>query len=308
MGDGSKQTHNKLRVLFFGMSGLLSRIPLAKLLDAGVQICGIILPSSVLPPYLQPQNGRFQTTIPQAHNIPLSPYPDILQLAAQYQIPVTAVTNLRHPDSLNFIAQQQPDLICVSCFNQKFPPDLLKIPTHGCINLHPSLLPQLRGPSPIFWTFQQGIQQTGMSLHFMDDKLDSGDIIFQEVVTLPDGISGNEAEILLAAAGGDLMVTAVSQATNLPRTPQTGVPSYFPMPTNEDFRLDLHWTAQHAFNFMCGTAEWQRPYFVEVDGERIWLKTAVACNENTKQANLIQQQSNQVTIQFKRGTVTAVAP
>ncbi len=307
MGNGSKQTHNnQLRILFFGMTGLLSRIPLAKLLDSGVNVCGIVVPSSILPPYAQPANGRFQTTIPQFNNIPLSPHPDMLQLAAQYQIPVTAVANLHHPDILNFIAQQEPDLICVSCFNQKFPPALLGIPPFGCINLHPSLLPQLRGPSPIFWTFQQGMKQTGVTLHFMDEGLDSGDIIFQEAVTLPDGISGNEAEILLATVGGDLMVTAVSQALNLPQTPQSGKATYFSIPTNEDFRLDLNWTAQHTFNFMRGTAEWQRPYFVEDNGMKIWLRTAVSYNADEKQAQPIQQQDKTITIQFAQGTVTAV--
>lgn len=308
MGDTGKLTHiSQLRVLFFGMSGLLSRIPLAKLLDAGVNVGGIVLPASVLPPYLRPQNGRFQTTIPHLHNIPLSRHPDMLQLAAQHQIPVTAVTSLRHPDILTFIAAQQPDLICVSCFNQKLPPALLDIPAYGCLNLHPSLLPQLRGPSPLFWTFQQGIQQTGITLHFMDEDLDTGDIVFQEPVTLPDGISGNEAEILLGTAGGDLLVTAVSHAPNLPKTPQTGAASYLPVPTDEDFCLDLHWTAQHAFNFMRGTAEWQRPYFVEVGEKKIWLQTAVSCNKDQILPNLVQYQENQVMIQFREGTVTAVS-
>ena len=307
MGDGGKLTHiNNVRVVYFGMTGLLSRIPLAKLLEAGVNVCGIVLPASVLPPYLQPENGRFQTTIPQVNNIPLSPYPDVLQLAAQHQIPVTAVTNLHHPDILNFIAAQQPDLICVSCFNQKFLPALLQIPKYGCINLHPSLLPHLRGPSPLFWTFQQGIQHTGITLHFMDAGLDTGDIIYQEALTLSDGINGNEAEILLATAGGDLMITAVSQLPNLTQTPQSGTASYFPTPTNDDFRLDLEWTAQHAFNFMRGTAEWQRPYFIEIEGRKIWLDTAVSFDENGKQDTPTQLQAQTITIQFARGTVTAV--
>ena len=307
MRDEGKLIHfPQRRVLYFGMSGYLSRIPLAKMLAAGINICGVVLPTSVLPPYLHPENGRFQTHIPQDNGtLLLSPHPDIMQLAAQHQIPVTAVANLRHPDVLAEIKQYAPDLICVSCFDQKFPKALLKMPRDGCLNLHPSLLPQFRGPSPLFWTFQQGVQDTGVTLHFMNTELDSGDILLQAEKQLTDGMSGNEAEISVANLGADLFIQAIQQEGQYLPHPQTGDASYFPMPTDADFELKCEWTARHAFNFMCGTAEWQRPYFVQHHGEKVWLQTAVSLQQDAKQRVNVQAEGDNLAVQFSDGILTA---
>ncbi len=310
IGDRGKRIHiSTLRILYFGMSGFLSRIPLAKLLAAKVTICGLVLPTSVLPPYLHPPNGRFQTITPQANqSILLTPHPDMLQLAAQEQIPVTAVSTLLHPDVLKEIATLHPDLILVSCFDQKFPKALLNIPRYGCLNLHPSLLPQLRGPAPLFWAAQQGLQNTGVTLHFMDEKLDTGDICLQSKYTLPDGLSGNETEIQLATIGADLMLTALSQITTdkVTRQPQTGNASYFPAPTGDDFRLQLKWSARRAFNFMRGTAEWKRPYPIQInEEEEIKVHTAVSYHPQRTQAHPLQQQNNYLSIQFSDGILIA---
>lgn len=307
MREGSKQIHfSELRVLYFGMSGLLSRIPLAKLLDAKVNICGIVLPSSVLPPYLHPENGRFQTHIPQNNqSLLLTPYPDLLQLAAQHQIPVTAVSQLRHSEAISALKKYRPDLICVSCFDQKFPKALLRMPPLGCINLHPSLLPQFRGPSPLFWTFQQGVQQTGVTLHLMDMQLDTGDILLQATQTLADGISGNEAEITLAELGATLLLKAATEHSSLVPYPQSGASSYFPVPTAADFALDLNWSVQHAFNFMRGTAEWQMPYLLQQGNNTVLLNTAVSWQQNATQATTIQRQGDLLSIQFKDGLLIA---
>ena len=308
MDDEGKLIHfPRRRVLYFGMSGFLSRIPLAKMLAAGINICGVVLPTSVLPPYLHPENGRFQTHIPQNNqSLLLSPHPDILHLAAQHQIRVTAVAHLRHPEIIAEIQQYNPDLICVSCFDQKFPRSVLNIPRDGCLNLHPSLLPQLRGPSPLFWTFQQGVQNTGVTLHFMNSELDSGDILLQAKKQVTDGMSGNETEISLANLGAELFIQAIQQEDKYLPHPQTGDASYFPMPTDADFELKREWTARHAFNFMRGTAEWQRPYFVQYLGEKVWLQTAVSYQQNAKQPKPIQSQDGNITIQFSDGVLTAL--
>ncbi len=307
MSGGGKQIHfSELRVLYFGMSGLLSRIPLAKLLDAKVNICGIVLPSSVLPPYLHPENGRFQTHIPQNNqSFLLTPYPDLLQLAAQHQIPVTAVSQLRHPETITALKKCSPDLICVSCFDQKFPKTLLTMPALGCINLHPSLLPQFRGPSPLFWTFQQGIQQTGVTLHLMDMQLDTGDILLQATQTIADGISGNEAEVTLAELGATLLLKAVTEYSSLLPYPQSGTSSYFPYPTAADFALDLNWSAQRAFNFMRGTAEWQMPYLLHQGDNTVLLHTAVSLQYDAQQTTTIQREGDLLSIQFKDGLLLA---
>lgn len=311
MGDGSKPMElSDIRVLFFGMTGILSRIPLALLLSAGVNVCGLAIPASVLPPYMRAKDGRI---LPGAHaGVPgdltlASAPPGILELAAQYRLPVYPLGRLRQTETAAVLTAVAPDLICVSCFNQILPPTLLQIPRLGCLNLHPSLLPHFRGPSPLFWLFQEGQQQSGVTVHFMDEGIDTGDIALQAGLTFPDGISGAQAEQMCAERGGRLLLAAIRQlaGARLRRRPQADGGSYHPAPIYADFRLDIQWPAQRAFNFMRGTAEWARPYLVSIAGEEIVLQTAIACHPAQTLSHPILWQGQTVSIQFNPGVLVA---
>ncbi|MCP4361794.1 MAG: hypothetical protein GY796_27600 [Chloroflexi bacterium] len=304
---GGKPIHfSTMRVLFMGMSGILSRTPLAILLSGGVNVCGVALPAATLPPYVLPINGR--SLIPsQPNSIPLTANPGMLPLAAQHKLPVYPVRRLGDEEMVAALTAVQPDLICVSCFDQIVPPAILNLPRFGCLNLHPSLLPHFRGPSPLFWTLHAGQKETGVTVHFMDEGLDSGDIALQSGVTLPDGLSGAQVEQMTAERGGRLLLTAVKQLATgyLPRQPQPLGGSYQSSPQAEDFRLDTNWSAQRAFNFMRGTQEWARPYPVNVAGEEVWLRTAVACHPRQAQSRPFIRQSKAVSIQFSPGVLVA---
>jgi len=302
------------RIVYFGMTGILSRVPLARLLAAGVNVAGIVLPASALPPYLRGNDGRSHTqpavpqSSPPAATIYLTP-PDVLQLAAQYRIPVTAARQISQPQFLQAVARMEPDLILVSCFPDKFPASLLNLPRYGCWNLHPSLLPRFRGPAPLFWTFREGQNDTGVTLHLMDESLDTGDILQQAPFHLADGVSGPTAEQQLAELGGELILQALAALAEgvLSPRPQPAGGSYYPLPKPDDFRLDTSWPARRAFNFMRGTAVWGRPYVVEVGPEEIWLDTAVSCQPRQRQNEPVVRDGRTVSIQFTPGVLTALS-
>ena len=312
----SKASHvNMVRVLYFGMTGILSRVPLARLLAEGVNIVGIVLPMSALPPYLLEDDGRPCTdpAIPQSSQpdstILLTPPSDILQLAAQYRIPVTAVRQINHPQFLQQVARMNPDLILVSCFPYIFHGNLLDLPRYGCWNLHPSLLPHFRGPSPLFWTFWEGQNDTGVTLHQMDAGLDTGDILKQTAFRLADGVSGPAAEQQLAELGSQLILQALADLAEdtLTSQPQPAGGSYYPLPNSDDFRLDTSWSARQAFNFMRGTAVWGQPYVVEVGAEELWLATAISFQPDQRQNEPVARDGRIVSIQFTPGILTALS-
>lgn len=308
---------SEVRVLFFGMTGMLSRIPLAILLNGGVCVCGVAVPASVLPPYILPKHGRPHPLTPAskqpqvAHLLTPSPHhPGILELAAQHQLPVYPIGRLKEPETLAGITAVAPDLICVSCFNQIFPPALLALPRLGCLNVHPSRLPYFRGPSPLFWTFHEGQNETAVTVHFMDAGIDTGDIALQASITLPDGVSGAQAEQVAAERGGRLLLEAIRLLADgrLPRHPQSEPGSYYPVPTADDFRLHGHWSARRAFNFMRGTAEWARPYAIAVAGHELVLRTAVSYDPTQTLPEPVMWHGRTVAIQFNPGVlVTAVS-
>jgi methionyl-tRNA formyltransferase len=292
-----------IRVLFFGMTGILSRIPLTLLLNSGINVCGFVIPASILPPYVS-HHPHLPITSSPHHLIASS---GILEIAAQHQLSVYPVGRLKDEEMLAMLTAVSPDLICVSCFNQILPPTLLQLPRLGCLNLHPSLLPYFRGPSPLFWIFREGQNQTGVTVHFMDEGLDTGDIALQASLTFPDGISGAQAEQMCAERGGRLMVEVIRQLVigNWERRPQPEGGTYYPAPTPDDFRLDVNWSARRAFNFMRGTAEWARPYPVHIAGKEVVLRTAVSHRPSQTLPQPILWQGHTISIQFNPGVLVA---
>lgn len=94
------------------------------------------------------------------------------------------------PNSAEFVArvrQMGVDVIVVAAFSRILKSPLLGAPRLGVVNVHPSLLPKFRGPNPIYWALAQGQTRTGVTLHFMDEGIDSGDVIAQQEVKIAPG-------------------------------------------------------------------------------------------------------------------------
>lgn len=304
---------NQLRILFWGTLGTLSRLPLSALLSANLNVVGLVVPAGRVPPFLLPNHGRSTPMIPIRPAVPslnlLSPESSAgpLEMAVRQQIPAFGVRNLKATATLAALRALSPDLICVSCFPHLLPPAILQLPRFGCLNVHPSLLPHFRGPAPLFWTFQRGVNQTGVTIHFMNEAFDTGDIALQRPFTLPDGISGPAAEEIMANIGADLLADAVQQVAmgTLSRRSQ---PDGFPAdawPQDSDFELHTSWSARHAFNFMRGTADWQRPYFVTIGDRKIGLRHAIAYQPQQKPGQPIVTGSDHLAIRFADGVLLA---
>ncbi|MCP4417768.1 MAG: methionyl-tRNA formyltransferase [Chloroflexi bacterium] len=301
-----------MRILFFGMLGTFSKRPLSALLSSENELCGLVLPAEIVPPFQLVNNGRLPSPITLIRPEPTMP--NLLQteqisspllLAAAHGLPAFAVRDLAAPETIATLAELRPDVVCVSCFPHRLPPAILNLPPLGCLNVHPSRLPHFRGPAPLFWALRAGVRQTGVTIHFMDERFDTGDVALQRPFALQNGITHAEIETNLATMGGDLLVEALRQLAldTLPRRPQ---PSGFcsdSWPSDADFALGSSWSAQRAFNFMRGTMNWKRPYFVEVDGQTIWLETAVSFDSDARLQTAVVRQDQFLKIQFSPGVL-----
>ena len=296
---------NGMRVLFFGMLGVFSLPPLQALIEADITVVGVVVPA-----HNRHKPLRELKQITAVSNLLLTPtQPNIVHLAWSHHIPVYEVNHLAAPETARLLAGLHPDVVCVACFNKRIPADLLKIPRHGFLNIHPSLLPQFRGPAPLFWTFRAGMQETGVTVHLMDDGLDTGDIAQQAPLILPAGISGQEADVLTGRLGGQLLIKTLTQLANDTLTPifQPAGGSSQPWPQAADFRVPVFWTVRRAFNFMRGTAVFGQPFVVELaDGAEIGVQTAVAFSQNAQLSQLIVRQGNHLHIQFVDGVLTCL--
>ena len=189
----------------------------------------------------------------------------------------TPVTPLDGPGDVEACVPR-PDLIVTACFPRRLPPAVLSLPRAGGLNVHPSLLPAYRGPCPIFWQLRAGETRGGVTVHRLTEALDAGDVVASTGLSLAAGASGREIEAALVDAGARLLVSVLTGHPwdTLPAEPQDeSRASYFPRPGPEDFRLDGRWSAEHAFRFMRGTAEWNHTWSLDAGETRLMLDRAV---------------------------------
>ena len=229
----------------------------------------------------------------------------IAPLARLHNIPVIKLSG-PWSRSLGEIGKYSPDIIVVSCFARKLPDPVLSIPAMGCFNLHPSLLPAYRGPTPLFWQFRAGVEEFGISLHRMSSQLDAGDIVAQTAMTIPNGVSGQRASVLLAEAGSELLVRTLRKFT---RDELIGCPqderyaSYQGFPSPSDYAVSVSWSAKRLYNFICATRERGMFYPCRVNRRVYWLREVDSWQETGDTGVVIN--GNTMTIPCSRGFVTA---
>jgi methionyl-tRNA formyltransferase len=194
-----------------------------------------------------------------------------LALAADADIPAYIVGNASAPAALQLFEREKLDLIVIAFFNQLLTTDALAIPRLGAVNIHPSLLPTYRGPSPLFWTFRDGCEETGLTVHRVSRGEDEGDILLQERVPLPLGTRGEDLVDDLAERGARLValgVAGVEAGTLEGHRQDASKATRAPRPTPDDLLLDASLEAKRVFHFVRGVGRWN-PLIVDVGAQRL---------------------------------------
>jgi methionyl-tRNA formyltransferase len=148
--------------------------------------------------------------------------PKIKTEALAYGVRVLQPLRLRDPECVAEIAALEPDVIVVMAYGQILPKSLLEVPRLACLNLHASLLPRWRGASPIQAAIEAGDAKTGITVMYMAEGLDTGDILLmREVEIAPRETGGSLHDRLAEEAPGALAVAlAVLEQGKAPRVPQ----------------------------------------------------------------------------------------
>ena len=120
---------------------------------------------------------------PRGRGQQVSPSP-VKELALAWNLPVLQPQRLKDPALVQRLADLQPELLVVVAYGRILTPELLALPSVGPLNVHASLLPRYRGAAPINWALIRGDRETGVSLQWMEDELDSGAIFLQERVPI----------------------------------------------------------------------------------------------------------------------------
>ena len=139
--------------------------------------------------------------------------PPVKETAQRLDIPVLQPDSLRSQSAQAQLAALSPDAIVVAAYGKLLPNPVLELPPHGCLNLHPSLLPRHRGPSPVATAILEGDEVTGVSLMLLDEGMDTGPVIAQRECALSGEETAGELTDTLFHMGADLLAESLGAWT-----------------------------------------------------------------------------------------------
>jgi len=184
--------------------------------------------------------------------------PPVKEAARALSLPVFQPVQVKDPDFVELLRNIAPEVIVVVAYGRILPRDILLLPEYGCINVHASLLPKYRGAAPIHRAVINGEKETGVTTMFMDEGLDTGDMILREVLPIYEEDNVGTVHDRLAAVGAQLLIKTLElvKQGRAPRTPQTGEASYAPMLTTSDELIKWDKPARDIFNLIRGMDPW----------------------------------------------------
>jgi len=185
--------------------------------------------------------------------------PPVKILASEKGLRVLQPENVNLPESIQELSALEPELIVVVAYGAILRKPLLELPSIGCVNLHASLLPKLRGVAPINWAIIEGHRATGVTTIWMNEKVDAGEIIHQRYVPILPEETAGELQDRLCRAGSELLsrtLLAVKAGT-APRIPQDpALSTYAPMLKKEDGVIDWDRDAEALSDHVRGVTPW----------------------------------------------------
>jgi methionyl-tRNA formyltransferase len=205
--------------------------------------------------------------------------PPVKVEAEKRGIPVFQPEKIREPEELVKILELKPDLIITAAFGQILPKELLEAPRFGCINVHASLLPELRGGAPIHYSILQGKEKTGITIMYMVEKLDAGDILTQVEVPILENDNVGTLHDKLSHAGAKLLSETIPALLKGELTPikQNEEEATFAYNIKrEQEKIDWTLDGESIYNHIRGLNPWPVAY-TTVNGHvlKIWQSVKV---------------------------------
>lgn len=234
-----------LRILFMGTPDFAVS-SLEALLSAGYNVIGAVT---------QPDRpvGRKQVLTP----------PPVKEAALRHGLAVYQPLKIKEQSALAEVLELNPDLIVTAAYGQILPKELLEAPRFGCINVHASLLPKYRGGAPIHKSIIDGEKETGVTIMYMVEALDAGDMISKVAVPIEEQDNVGSMHDKLAKAGAQLLIETLPKliAGEIEAIPQNHAEATFaPNIKRSDERIDWSKTAEQIYNQVRGLNPWPVAY------------------------------------------------
>ena len=261
-----------MRIVFMGTPEIA--VPsLERLISDGHDLCAVVT---------QPDRPKGR-----GKKLAFSP---VKEAAMRHELEILQPEKASQPDFLDRLRELNPDLIVVIAFGQILRKEVLDLPKYGCVNVHVSLLPKYRGAAPINWAIINGEEKTGVTTMFMDEGLDTGDIIKTREVSLDDEINAGQLHDIMMEEGADVLsqtVKAIEDGTAERIRQNDDESTYAPMMDRNLGHIDFKKSAVSIHNLVRGIVPWPGAWCESPYGKiKIW-KTRIGQGQTDREPGTI---------------------
>ncbi|CAK7000874.1 MAG: Methionyl-tRNA formyltransferase [Peptostreptococcus russellii] len=261
-----------MRIIFMGTPDI-SVDSLERIIADGHDVCAVVT---------QPDRPKGR-----GKKLAMSP---VKEVALKHGLKVMQPQKASDSEFIEELKSLEPELIVVIAYGQILKKELLEIPKYGCVNVHVSLLPKLRGAAPINWSIINGDVKTGVTTMFMDEGLDTGDIIMTKEFELDDEITAGELHDWMMQEGAKVLSETIKsiEDNSYTRTKQDdSLSTYAPMMDKNLGHIDFSKDAIDIHNLVRGTIPWPGAWCNSDYGKmKIW-KTKVIDKESKELAGTV---------------------
>ena len=279
-----------MKIVFMGTPDF-SVPALEALIEEGHEIAGVVT---------QPDKPK-----DRGHEMKMTP---VKEAAIKHNIKnIYQPEKVKDESFVKILTQINPDVIVVVAFGQLLSQEILNLPKYGCINIHASLLPKYRGAAPIQWTVIDGEAKSGVTTMYMEEGLDTGDIIEKSEVEISEDETGGSLHDKLAAIGGELIISTLKKFENgevVRKKQDENLATYAKKIEKKLGKIDFNNSAKNIERLIRGLNPWPSAFTsFEKKNLKIWNAKVLDTNYDVENGQIAEITKDMIIIKTAKGAL-----
>ena len=232
---------------------------------------------------------------------------EVKEAAESLELEIFQPDKIKKQENIDVLRKYNPDVIVVVAYGQILSKEILTLPKYGCINVHASLLPKLRGAAPLNWAIINGETITGVTTMQMDVGLDTGDMFLKSEVKIDENMNVGELHDILMQKGAELLIETLNMIENNEITSKKqddSLSNYAPMFNNENRKINWNLNAKNIHDLIRGLSPWPTAYFtMDEKTIKVYKSSYTNDNLNYEPGYVIKASNEGIFVKAKDGIV-----
>ncbi len=232
---------------------------------------------------------------------------EVKEAAESLELEIFQPDKIKKQEKIDVLRKYNPDVIVVVAYGQILSKEILTLPKYGCINVHASLLPKLRGAAPLNWAIINGETITGVTTMQMVVGLDTGDMFLKSEVKIDENMNVGELHDILMQKGAELLIETLNMIENNEITSKKqddSLSNYAPMFNNENRKINWNLNAKNIHDLIRGLSPWPTAYFtMDEKTIKVYKSSYIKDDSNYEPGYIIKANNEGIFVKAKDGIV-----